>query len=269
MELKNTEEGITLDPSQNQEQKQPEQTEQKGEESSSQQAQPEDKVVQPPKKFEGESDIQHNLRVQLFNINQARKDPSVSEEEQSLLTAEIKRIRQAMAESHKSPGSTDPTPAKVFSTEEEEKAVIENLKKLGFYTKDDLNTVASELEMRLKSESRAAEQAEAINSFYTIRPDIATDKVKRAQVEQYVLENFKITPTSSKKELQLALDMTANYLYPRGQSSKAKESESKVDLVNISGSSSSPSKKSVSDSTYKTLKESGWTDEQIERFGLQ
>lgn len=270
MELKKTDEEVALDSSQNQEQKQPEQSQSNGGEISAQQAQLDEKVVQPPNRFDGETDTQYNLRVQLFNINQARKDPEVTPEEQSILTSEMKKVRQAMAENSKSPGtSTNPIPTKVFTTEEEEKAVVENLKKLGFYTKEDVTGIVSQMEEKLKSESRVQEQTEAISKFYASRPDIAADKFKREQVEKWVLSNFKVTPSSTRKELELALDMTANYLFPRGQSSKAKDSESKVDLVNISGTNASSPKKSVSDSTYKTLKESGWTDEQIERFNGQ
>lgn len=267
MDLPKTDEVVALDPSQKPEQKEVTQdanvvVEPKVEAK----AEPE-VIVQPPTKYDGESDTQYNLRVQMFHVTQAKKDPETTEEEKSLLNDKLKEIRLAMAtQSKQAPANSNP--AKVFESEEEEKNAVENLKKLGFYTKDELDQILEEKLNRVSAESRVSEQTEAIKSFYVSRPDIAMDKLKKQEVEKFVLSNFKITPNSPKKEIELALDMTANYLFPRGQSSKAKDNEAKVDLVNISGGNSVTTKKTVSDDTYKVLKETyGWSDEHIAKFG--
>lgn len=264
MELIKTEKDVTLDAIQNPEQKEVTQpatnegaTEIKTE-----------VVVQPPTKFDGESDTQYNLRVQMFHVTQAKKDPETTEEEKSLLNEKLKEIRGAMAtQSKQAPATSNPT--KVFDSEEEEKNAVENLKKLGFYTKEDIDKILEDKLAQVSVESRAGEQTEAIKNFYASRPDIATDKLKKQEVEKWVMSNFNITPKSTKKEIELALDMTANYLFPRGQSSKAKDNEAKVDLVNITGTNSnSEAKSKISDSTYKILKETyGWSDEAIAKFG--
>ena len=261
MELINTEEVVTLDPTLNTEQKDATQVIQtEGEVTKVTEA------VQPPNRYDGETDTQYNLRVQLFNVTQAKKDPDTTDEEKSLLSEEMKKIRTAMAgQSKATPENSNP--AKVFETEEEERNAVENLKKLGFYTKEDMDKAMEEHLTRLSSESREQEQSQAIDAFYVSRPDISADKFKKEQVEKWVLTNFKITPQSTKKEIELALDMTANYLFPRGQS-KAKVNEEKVNLVNISGGNSDTSKKAMSDSTYKLLKETyGWSDDKIAGFG--
>ncbi len=256
-----TEDVVTLDPTQKPEQNEATPiTPNEGEQT----------VVQPPNRYDGETDTQYNLRVQLFNVTQAKKDPNVTDEEQSLLAEEMKKIRMAMATQTK-PKTPDPstpdTPAKVFRTEEEERNAVENLKKLGFYTGDDVQKIVDERLNRISSENRVQEQVDAIQSFYVSRPDIASDRTKKEQVEKWVLNNFKITPTSTKKEIELALDMTANYLFPRGQS-KAKANEEKVNLVNITGTNSNSPKANVSDATYKLLKEQyGWSDDKIAEFG--
>lgn len=265
MELIKTETDVTLDAIQKPEQKEPTQsTTNEG----ATEIKPE-VVVQPPNKFDGETDTQYNLRVQMFHITQAKKDPDATVEEQSLLNEKLKEVRIALAtQNQKTPATSNPT--KVFDSEEEEKNVKENLNKLGYYTKDEVlqevDRIMNEKLSQVSIESKAGEQTEAIKNFYASRPDIATDKLKKQEVEKWVMSNFNITPKSSKKEIELALDMTANYLFPRGQSSKAKDNEAKVDLVNITGTNSSETKKAVSDNTYKSLKESGWTDEQIARF---
>ena len=258
MELIKTEEGVALDPTLNIEQKEatpvtPNEGETKVE------------AVQPPTRYESETDTQYNLRVQLFNVTQAKKDPSATDEEKSILSEEMKKIRTAMAgQSKQAPENSNP--AKVFETEEQERNAVENLKKLGFYTKEDIDKAMEERLSRISSESKIQEQSDAIDAFYVSRPDISADKFKKEQVEKWVLSNFKITPQSSKKEIELALDMTANYLFPRGQS-KAKANEEKVNLVNISGGNSDTSKSTMSDSTYKILKENGWSDDKIAGFG--
>ena len=264
MELIKTETDVTLDAIQNPEQKetaQPTVTE------GATEAKPE-VVVQPPTKYDGESDTQYNLRVQMFHVTQAKKDPETTPEEQSLLNDKLKEIRVAMAtQSNKTPANSNPV--KVFDSEEEEKIAIENLKKLGFYTKEDIDKILEDKLAQVSVESKAGEQTEAIKNFYASRPDIAMDKLKKQEVEKWVMSNFNITPKSSKKDIELALDMTANYLFPRSQSSKAKDNEAKVDLVNISGTNSaSDTKSKIGDTTYKLLKETyGWSDEAIAKFG--
>lgn len=264
MELIKTETDVTLDAIQNPEQKE---TAQPATTQGATEAKPE-VVVQPPTKFDGETDTQYNLRVQMFHVTQAKKDPDTTEEEKSLLNDKLKEIRVAMAtQSNKTPASSNPV--KVFDNEEEEKNAVENLKKLGFYTKEDIDKILEDKLAQVSVESKAVEQTEAIKNFYASRPDIAMDKLKKQEVEKWVMSNFNITPKSSKKDIELALDMTANYLFPRGQSSKAKDNEAKVDLVNITGTNSnSDTKSKIGDSTYKLLKETyGWSDEAIAKFG--
>lgn len=254
-----------------------EKEEDKKEETTVEQPKDEKKVI-PPTQYEGESETQFNLRLQLFNAGQAKAN-ATTEEEKSLLTEEMKKIREAMSgkKSTETTVDTQDTTDDIFKTEEEKKTALENIRKLGFYSKDDveklLNDKFEEVSKKLNQnqiETRAKEHSDAIKEFYTLRSDIASDKSQREMLEKAVIERFKITPDTTKQELTVALDMMANYLFPKSnKTEKAKAAQDKVDLVNITGSQGDKtvSKKGVDPENAKVLKAQGWSDEDIERFG--
>lgn len=254
-----------------------EKEEDKKEETTVEQPKDEKKVI-PPTQYEGESETQFNLRLQLFNAGQAKAN-ATTEEEKSLLTEEIKKIREAMSgkKSTETTVDTQDTTDDIFKTEEEKKTALENIRKLGFYSKEDveklLNDKFEEVSKKLNQnqiETRAKEHSDAIKEFYTLRSDIASDKSQREMLEKAVIERFKITPDTTKQELTVALDMMANYLFPKSnKTEKAKAAQDKVDLVNITGSQGDKtvSKKGVDPENAKVLKAQGWSDEDIERFG--
>lgn len=236
-----------------------------------------------PARYDGESDIQYNLRVQLALAGQAKAD-ATTEEEKTVLGEEMKRLRGQL--SGKKP-STDPAPAptkeqpksdeKPLNVQEDEKrAALEALKALGVPTIEDLNklveTKADEIVRQKLSQStaetRVAEQTTAIEKFYSIRNDIYSDSAKRNTLENYVVNMFgDKLGTMSATEISAALDMSANYLFPKENNSKKLDSaQNKIDATNISGSSTvAPS--AIDNNAKAALKAAGWSDQEIEAFG--
>lgn len=234
------------------------------------------KTAIPPTKFDGESDVQYNLRLQLFNAGLAKA--TATDEEKSIINEQIKNIRSQLSETKKSPDTTQNTQkdgSDIFQNEEEKKVVLDNIRKLGFVSKEE---VEAQIQQAVKSvteqvtkpiqEAKQREQADAITQFYKTRPDIYQNQAARDTLEKAVVERFKISPDTSKSEILEAMDMVATYLFPKGSRSKqADDAQGKIDLMNISGTSNGGSSGlSMDPETVKTLKESGWSDDAISGF---
>lgn len=223
-----------------------------------------------PSRFDGESDMQYDLRTKLFLAGQAKAN-APTDEEKSLLSQEMKKIRGEIAQVNKEK-ITPQTPPTVIA-EDERATAIQTVKDLGFKTAEeiaaDVDRIVNERLQAAEIAQRRSEQDNAISDFYKYRDDIAADENKRASLENYVLEMFKPQlPTMSKTQLLHALDMSANYLFPKGQAvAKADASQAKVDALNIHGSQGSDASAStVTDKTRQQLRDMGWTEADIQSF---
>jgi len=231
------------------------------------------KATQQPQRFEGESDTQYGLRLQLFTAGLAKAD--ATDEEKSLITEQMKLIRKQL--SNGKPTETTPTETQsgTIESEEEKKTIAENLRNLGYLNQDEVKKLLDEALGKVTQkqdaviyEQRYKEQTDGIKEFYNRRPDIASSKESRSQLEQIVMEKFKITPDSTKDEILLAMEMVANFAFPRtDRSAVARETQEKIDVMNISGGNrNSGQSYEVESDTIKTLKDAGWTDQDIKAF---
>lgn len=231
------------------------------------------KATQQPQRFEGESDTQYGLRLQLFTAGLAKAD--ATDEEKSLITEQMKLIRKQL--SNGKPTETTPTEIQsgTIESEEEKKIIAENLRQLGYLNQDEVKKLLDEALGKVTQkqdaviyEQRYKEQTDGIKEFYNRRPDIASNKESRSQLEQIVMDKFKITPDSTKDEILLAMEMVANFAFPRtDRSAVARETQEKIDVMNISGGNrNSGQSYEVESDTIKTLKDAGWTDQDIKAF---
>ena len=231
------------------------------------------KATQQPQRFEGESDTQYGLRLQLFTAGLAKAD--ATDEEKSLITEQMKLIRKQL--SNGKPTETTPTEIQsgTIESEEEKKVIAENLRQLGYLNQDEVKKLLDEALGKVTQkqdaviyEQRYKEQTDGIKEFYNRRPDIASNKESRSQLEQIVMDKFKITPDSTKDEILLAMEMVANFAFPRtDRSAVARETQEKIDVMNISGGNrNSGQSYEVESDTIKTLKDAGWSDQDIKAF---
>lgn len=231
------------------------------------------KATQQPQRFEGESDTQYGLRLQLFTAGLAKAD--ATDEEKSLITEQMKLIRKQL--SNGKPTETTPTEIQsgTIESEEEKKIIAENLRQLGYLNQDEVKKLLDEALGKVTQkqdaviyEQRYKEQTDGIKEFYNRRPDIASNKESRSQLEQIVMDKFKITPDSTKDEILLAMEMVANFAFPRtDRSAVARETQEKIDVMNISGGNrNSGQSYEVESDTIKTLKDAGWSDQDIKAF---
>lgn len=235
---------------------------------------PTEQKVTPPARYDGESDIQHNLRTQLFFAGQAKANAG-TEEEKTILGQEMKRIRENLAQAkQESPAPVQPTPQATLP-DDEKKAALEALKQLGVPTTAEITSLIEERAQAIVKAkmdetnvlSRHAEQSSAVTDFYKLRSDISSDPSKQEMLENHFMSMFKDQlPTMSKQQLAVALDMSANYLFPRGLVSKATEAaQNKIDALNISGSQAAEAGK-LDPAMRAKLKASGWSDADIASF---
>lgn len=231
------------------------------------------RTTQQPQRFEGESDTQYGLRLQLFTAGLAKAD--ASEEEKSLITEQMKSIRKQLSSGKPTETPKTETQSGTIESEEEKKVIAENLRNLGYLNQDEVKKLLDEALGKVTQkqdavlyEQRYKEQTEGIKEFYNRRPDIASSKESRSQLEQIVMDKFKITPDSTKDEILLAMEMVANFAFPRtDRSAVARETQEKIDVMNISGGNrSSGQSYEVESDTIKTLKEAGWSDQDIKAF---
>lgn len=231
------------------------------------------KATQQPQRFEGESDTQYGLRLQLFTAGLAKAD--ATDEEKSLITEQMKLIRKQLSNGKPTETTQTETQVGAIESDEEKKVIAENLRQLGYLNQEEVKKLLDEALGKVTQkqdavlyEQRYKEQTEGIKEFYNRRPDIASNKESRSQLEQIVMEKFKITPDSTKDEILLAMEMVANFAFPRtDRSAVARETQEKIDVMNISGGNiSSGQSYEVESDTIKTLKEAGWSDQDIKAF---
>lgn len=224
----------------------------------------EEKIPKPPTRAENESDYQYNSRVEMWQTNQAIKDPETSEEEKSILKKHLNDLRSGLGkDSGKSDTSTVDvqTPVNETFSEEDGAAVIEYLKQQGFMTNDEVQqkiaAVREETIRELRTRQVVEDHGKAISNFYSTRKDIASDPAARQFLEAFVIQNYNVTPETPADKLAIYLDMAASYHYPR---QKTITRETKSDVLDVSGAQGASPKvasKGLDDETDKRLRQKG------------
>lgn len=233
------------------------------------------KISNPPTRHEGETDIQFNLRTQMYNAGQA-KAQAETEEEKSLLSKHISGLRKELAKASSQtkveatqPQETKAEPSDTTNEVSEEEQIKATLKKLGFVTAEEYEAKALEI---VQKSARGQEHESAIQQFYQSRKDIASNPENKTALENLVIQKFNITENSSGADILVAMDMAASYLFPKNdnRASNAQAAAEKRDLVNFSSNTKSDAKGiDKNDQRAKdTLKDIGWTDEDLKSFGF-
>lgn len=220
---------------------------------------PEIKISDPPSQYDGESDLQYNIRKQIYDAGQA-KAQAETPEEKSALSQHIKSLRKELAINHKSSDAT-PAPEKIETNQSqestEEEQAKEALRKMGYVSKDDM---LAEVQALIASQTRQAEHMTAAQEFYATHKDIAANPAQKDVLEKFVVERFNITPQSSKQDLLVAMDMARNYLFPKNdtRAQRAAQSADKRDLVSFSSNTqSAPIVSKTDEKLSSTMKEAG------------
>jgi len=150
------------------------------------------------------------LRLQLFTAGLAKAD--ATDEEKSLITEQMKLIRKQLSSGKPTETTKTETQVGTIESDEEKKVIAENLRQLGYLNQEEVKKLLDEALGKVTQkqdavlyEQRYKEQTEGIKEFYSRRPDIASNKESRSQLEQIVMEKFKITPDSTKDEIILAV----------------------------------------------------------------
>ena len=234
-----------------------------------------DKTPKPVVRAEGEDSERFNLRQQL-KAAQQNFVAAESEDDKSLFKSEMKKIRtQLYQHSISTPKPTETTTTDTIPNEEEEKNIKENLKKLGYVSKEEVIAEARRVIREEMSESQAAknegEHAKVITDFYASRPDIASDNELKQGLEAYVLSNFKVSPATPPEQLAQYLKMAASFFVPPTTPTKdtaPKDAEDKVDLMNVTGNNAMGTERTDAGkkAEIQSLKAMGWTDEKIKNF---
>lgn len=215
-------------------------------------------ISDPPSKYEGESDIQHKLRTDIWLAGQA-KAQATTPEEVSELAQHIKGLRKELAINHKS--ETVTAQPKIETNESPEKSeedlAKEALRKMGYLSKDEVAQMVAD---SIANQSKQSEHLTATQEFYSSHKDLASNPAQRQALERFVVEKFNITPQSSKQDLLIAMDMAAGYMFPKNdtRSQRAAQSADKRDLVGITSNTQSvPTTNKADEKTNAGLKEIG------------
>lgn len=220
---------------------------------------PEIKISDPPSQYEGESDLQYNIRKQIYDAGQA-KAQAETPEEKSALAQHIKSLRKELAINHKSSDAV-PAPEKIEASQSqeaptEEEQAKEALRKMGYLSKDEVAQMVQEI---TASQSKQAEHLTAAQEFYAAHKDIASNPAQKAAIENFVVERMNITAESTKQDLLIAMDVARNYLIPKtDKAQKAAASADKRDLVSFSSNTqSAPSVSKTDEKLSSSMKEAG------------
>ena len=226
----------------------------------------EEKKVIPPSRAEGETDEQFQIRQQLKTLTDAKNSTS-DEEEKSAIISTIKDLRKGLAEVSKKN-----EPLKVAENENGEldiETVKENLQKLGFGTKEEIADIVKQTIENAKLEEATKNHELAIKDFYSKNTDIYKTPEAKEFLENYIVETYKISPTTSPEKIIEYMTDARNKFFPKSDNSKARQEAAKaVDLLNISGNST-VSKVDLSEDDkkiYNILKEKGHSEDKILSF---
>lgn len=237
-----------------------------------------DTKVTLPARADGESDLQYNLRMELFNAGQA-KAAAETPEEKSILAQQIKGIREAMKQAsvkevtapETTPKVPEAAPTQPLVSPTEEEIAKAQLRKLGFLTEEDY----AAREAQRVNEAKAIELAVAADDFYASRPDIAGNKENKEAFEKFIVDTYlsKMDMTKlTKKDFAILLESTAKFAFPKANVvARADAAQDKVDLVNFSGSSKTEQAggAGLDKGTRERLKASGWSDSQLDGFNFK
>lgn len=235
-------------------------------------------TVKVPARADGESDLQYNLRTELFNAGQA-KAAATTEEEKSILALQIKGIRDAMKQTNvkevtapeTTPKAPEAAPTQSLVTPSEEEIAKAQLRKLGFLTEEDI----AARDAQRGAEAKAIELAVAADDFYASRPDIAGNKENKEAFEKFIVDTYLSKMDLSKmtkKDFAILLESNAKFAFPKANvSQKADAAQEKVDLVNFSGSSKTEvaSGTGLDKGTRDRLKNTGWSDSELDKFNFK
>ena len=239
-----------------------------------------EQISNPPTRYEGETDTQHQIRTELWRAGRA-KATADGDEEKSLITQRIKELRKGLLdESNKSriQSTTQPvTPQKESAIEttenqtdnspSEEEAARVALEKLGYLDKKGVEAMLMKAMEAQKAETASHEHGQAITDFYKTRPDLAVDSIKKGLLENYVLDNFNLSPSTTKIQLSASIEMAANYLFPKvDKTANASAATAKRTVVNTS-SNVNTSSQATDESIAKTMRDMGYTEEDIRNSG--
>lgn len=225
----------------------------------------ETKVI-PPSRAEGESDEHFQVRQQLKALKEA-KDTASTEEEKSLLISAMKDLRKGLAETSKK--SEPLKPAEDEDGEVDMEVVKDNLKKLGFQTQEEIQEIIKQTLENAKLEDATTKHQLAIKDFYSKNSDIYNTPEAKEFLENYVVETYKISATTSPEKIVEYMTDARNKFFPKTNNSKSRqEAANAVDLLNISGNSSvENSKYTAEDLEYaKQLKDKGWSEQAIKDY---
>jgi len=232
---------------------------------------PEIKISDPPSQYDGESEIQYNLRKQIYDAGQAKAQAETTEEK-SELAKHIKGLRMELGKSSKSHESIAPE-IKIEANEsftqeqsEEELAKIA-LEKMGYVSKDKIEEMVKTM---LQNQTTQDQHLSATKEFYSSHKDIAANPAQRETLERFVVDKFNITPQSTKQDLLIAMDMARTYLFPKTDTrvQRAAVSADKRDLVSISSNTQSVPTTNKNDIRASkaleemgvSMKDMGWED---------
>lgn len=222
---------------------------------------------------ESESAQSPLLRQQLKDLTKQRNEAETPEEE-SFIKARMKEIRKGLSEQSKTTvqAKDEVKPTDTLTEEEEETNVRNNLKKLGYLSKDEViaetERVMSEKLAKIESDNIAAEHDKVINDFYKSRADIYADKALKQDLETYVFNTYRIEPNTPAANIAMWLKDAADKFVPlpTNRQDNARSSQDKIDLLNISGTPAIPKVTKASSEERGFLKQKGWSDEKIDSF---
>lgn len=226
----------------------------------------------PVQEIPGEEKERFNIRQQLKDAK-AALNGTVNDDEKSLLVKEMTKLRKDLSQHDEQKpfnSSRQTTPSE--QPIEDEQTIRENLKKLGYLSKQEVETTVDDIvRQRLYSvdaKRHQAEHSQAVNDFYNSRPDIAQDNELKQGMEAWILQNFKVEPNTPATQLSQYLQMAANYFAPKADNRQAiREGQQKVDAMNISGTGGGDGQVSkVPEHERQFLKTKGWSDDKIEKF---
>lgn len=224
--------------------------------------------LNPPTQYEGESETQYQIRTEIWRAGRA-KAAAETEEEKSLISQHIKELRKGLGEASikakQTQTTVETTENQAVTNPDEEEAARVALEKLGYIDKKGIEAMVQQALQAKQAETAAQEHTQAISEFYKSRPDITADSNRKAILENYVIENFNITPNTTKRQLSAHLEMAANYLFPKvNKSANAQEAAAKRAIVNAS----SNTKTDVStESMASDLRKLGFTEDDIKNSG--
>jgi len=219
-----------------------------------------------PKRYEGETDENYNIRIELYKAKMIR-DSSPDAQVQKTMTERMKELRQELKPIKKEEKPTTPNPSPEEIEEEDE--IRRELKAKGAILQEDFDRLLTERIKEMKEQEIQNERINKINtviavasdSFLKARPDLANNNEALDTISEIISKRIIIDESTTPSLLASDFIHYADILYPRKPNAAKPNNAAAADVYNAQSVTVATGGTPQGQAIYDKARKNGMDDE--------